>query len=234
MRNLLKIVVLFLTSLLFTSCSSPYRQVKINEIIENKYVLYKVPNDYKNWEIVSEYDRNIWKYKSAAPALYHIRSNMELAIWEKKYDLINVPLFERNGEYLDSNVKEIVLTKEDRATNITYAKQWISYVHHMRCSEGVFSRGFGGEYYSGGLKMYGITCGFYDKTKKGEDSKRELVVSYNYSHNTKNNIGKKTEAEIKRTVKEVLSTLIIKNIDLERMKKENLLHYDKEYKISKW
>lgn len=221
---------------LFTACVhiSPYRQVKSNEIIEDKYLIFEVADT--NWEIHKEYDRKKWKLEKGTPSINHITENIQFSFYTDPYHYRMMKKhFNKNGHYYDSDVREEVFSKNDKETGLTYKKGWIAYINHLKCTGGVFSRGFGGSYYSGGVKFYSIFCGYYDTAETINDGKRTLVIDYRYTHNTKKpQEAKQREQTIKQAVKKAVSTLKIKNIDIKRMEKEGLMHYDKEFESTKW
>lgn len=219
---------------LFTACSSPYRPVKPNEKLESKYLSYVVLNT--DWRIDKDYERERDRYKEGTYYLGHIVENMKFHIYTDPYHYRMMKKhFTKDAYYRDSDIKEKVFTKNDKETGITYKKGWITYVNYLKCSGSVFSRGFGGSYYSGGVKFYSIKCGYYDTTETINDGKRTLVIDYRYTHNTKKpQEAKEREQIIKKAVKKAVSTLKIKNMDIKRMEKEGLMHYDKEFKSTKW
>lgn len=235
MRKIIMNILLISAVFIFTACSgSPYRQVKPNEVIESKHVSYVVPDS--NWEIIKTYDRSTWKLEKGTPSINHITENIQFSIYTYDYHKgWQEELFKKNGHYYDSDITKEIFSKNDKETGLTYKKGWITYVKYLKCTGGVFSRGFGGSYYSGGVKFYTMTCGYYDKTETKNDGRKTLKIDYRYTHNTKNpQEAKEREQTIKEAVKKAVSTLKIKNIDIKRMEKEGLMHYDKEFESTKW
>ena len=90
--------------------------------------------------------------------------------------------------------------------------------------------------------------GYYDKIEIENDGKRILRVTYKYNYaSNKSRLQKdlnlkrdelltKQQAEdgLKEALKELVKTIKIKNFDRERMEKEGLMHYDKEFKSTKF
>jgi len=130
---------------------------------------------------------------------------------------------------------------------LAYNKKWskITYVQGIRCLSETFLRGQADQ-----MKLYNITCGYYDK-KKG---KRELHISFGYrskylpanNYNNSESNWKKisktgeiphvqpVENQTKQAVKQIISTLKIKNLNRERMEREGLMHDDKKFEISEY
>jgi len=232
MRNIIMNILLISALFLFTACGSPFRQVKPHEVIESRALSVVVPDT--NWKIPKGYNKEKYKNKTALPYIYHIIENMQFSIYTYHY-MGGVKFFKKDGNYSDSDVEKDVFDETDKEQGITYKKSWITYVNNLKCQGGVFSRGFGGSYYSGGVKFYGIRCGYYDTTETKNGGKRYLEIDYRYTHNTKNpKETKYRERIVKEALKKAISTLKIKNIDIPRMEREGLMHYDKEFKSTKW
>jgi len=236
MRNLITSISLVSIVILFSACGSPFRQVKPNEVIESKYISYLVPNI--DWKIDKEYNHERDKYKSGTYYLDHLIENIEFQIYTSKYmgGAYEPEFFRKDGYYYDTDIDgQKPFTENDKRTGLTYRKSWVTYVNNIKCSGGVFSRGFGGSYYSGGVKFYGIYCGYYDLQESKNDGKRFLEIHYRYTHNTqKAEEAIEREKLVKDAVKKAVSTLKLKNIDIPRMKKEGLIHDDKEFESTKW
>lgn len=234
MRKVIKYMFLLSAVFLLSACSSPYREVKPNEIIESQDLSYIAPST--EWEVHKSYNREEWKDKKGLPYLSDFTENTEFSIYTSDYRKgWQDEFFKTDGYYYDSDVKKEVFTKNNIETGVTYKKGWITYVNNLKCAGRVFSRGFGGSYYSGGVKFYSITCGYYDTTETNNDGKRILNIDYRYTHNTKEpHEAKRKEKKIKDAVKKAISTLKMKNIDIQRMEEEGLMHYDKEFESTKW
>ena len=234
MKKVLNFSIFISIIFLFVGCGSPYRHTQLNEIIESKYLLFQVPNT--QFEVTKEYKRDIWKHEKGTPGLKNWLDDMQFHIYTNKYYKGGQDkYFNKNSQYSDTDIDgQRIFDKNDKETGITYGKSWISYINYLKCNGGVFSRGFGGSYQSIGVKFYHINCGYYDTSYKENDGKRILHVDYRYTHNPNTKDGKHREKDIKNAVKKAIATLKIKNIDIKRMEKENLMHYDKEFKSTKW
>ena len=235
MKKVLNFSIFISIVFFFVGCGSPYRQAQLNEIIEGKDLLIKIPSI--NWNIHKEYNQQTWKRNaSGTPFIYHNNGNEQFSIYTNKYYKGGQDkYFIKNSHYSDTDIDgQRIFDKNDKETGITYGKSWISYINYLKCNGGVFSRGFGGSYQSIGVKFYHINCGYYDTSYKENDGKRILHVDYRYTHNPNTKDGKHREKDIKNAVKKAIATLKIKNIDIKRMEKENLMHYDKEFKSTKW
>ena len=234
MKRIIAYITLISMLFLLTACGSPFRQVKPSEVLESKSLSIVVPDT--NWEVDKEYSTREYNYKRHSLRLINFDENIQFSIYTNSYHKgWQDELFKKDGHYYDSDITKEIFSKNDKDTGLTYKKGWITYVKYLKCTGGVFSRGFGGSYYSGGVKFYSIMCGYYDTTEKKNGGKRMLNIDYRYTHNTKKpQEAKQREQTIKKAVKKAISTLKIKNIDIKRMEKEGLMHYDKEFKSTKW
>ncbi|WP_373004159.1 hypothetical protein [Sulfurimonas sp.] len=248
MKNLIIFLILMI---LFNGCShtSPYRQIKPNEIIQNKYVLVEASD--RLFEINKKYD-TVPKLKTGLPRFHKSIKGSQYTIniqtYPYKYMQMKDSYLNKDAKYLDSDTYVETYDENDKEQNIKYRRHWIAYINNMKCSGQVFSRNHGGTLYSATTKNYSIACGYYDKTEKEYNGQRLLMISYIYNYaNDKSRLQKDTnlkreelltkqqaEDGLKQAVKELVKTIKIKNFDKERMEKEGLMHYDKEFKSSKW
>ena len=236
MKKLIKYTFLLSIALLFTACGSPYRQVKLNEVIQNHDLSYKVPDT--NWEIHKGYSKEKYQNKRGIPGLYSFKENMQFAIYTDPFSFMEISmLFDKDADYVARH-KRLSRTPETKAQDeeqgITYRKGWVAYVNHLKCTGNVYSRGFREDYSRGGIKWYSLTCGYYDTTETKVDGKRTLRITYRYTHNTRTNKGQQRQHIIKDAIRKTLQNFKIKNIDVKRMEKEGLMHYDEKFESTKW
>ena len=248
MKNLILILVIFF---LFNGCSRSYGRINLkqNDILENSYISFNPPSGkwggYKKSKYFT-YKKIIYLHSYPKGATYDI----ELQTYPFKWMSIDI-LFDKDGNY-EARRKYLKNTPETLAQNkeqgISYDKGETLYLKNMKCLGSVFSRNHGGTLYSATAKNYSITCGYYDKTETENYGRRILRVEYKYSYaNNKSRLQKdvnlkkeelltKQQAEdgLKQAVRELVKTIKIKNFDNERMHKEGLMHYDKEFESTKW
>ena len=249
----MKYLILIITIIFFSGCShtSPYRQVKLDETIQNRYVSVEAPS--VKWEITKRY-KDFYSADSGLPNIYKdvlgSRYTIDIQTYPFKWMSIDI-LFDRDGDY-EARAKVAdaseYIKNRNKEQGITYDHDETQYIQNMKCLGTVFSRNHGGTLYSSTTKNYSITCGYYDKTETENDAKRILRVAYKYNYaNNKSRLQKdsnlkreelltreQAEDGLKQAVKELVKTIKIKNFDRERMEKEGLMHYDKEFKSTKW
>lgn len=241
-RNSIWIMAIALFS---ASCSSsPYRHTLDNEKIENKNILFLAPDSA--WEIVKSYNLNDYKTSSKIPALRKTAKGAHFNVHVYTWPFAVVPYaayFDKEATY-DTILKDedMQLDNRDKEQGIGYKRLWIVYANGMKCLGGVFSRNHGGTPADVAIKDYSINCGYYDI----QEGKQILIIDYRYNYaggNIRLQQDKNTpqselltrdqaELQLKQAVKKLVSTLQIKNLDRERMEREGLMHYDKQYEIS--
>jgi hypothetical protein len=250
MRNLLLIII---TPFLFNGCfGSPFTPMTKDEIIENRYISFNPPNDkwlnfhkHKRWKK----SKNILSQRESFAMLSYgypgTTYDLEIETYPSFEGRGNHIFFDnKNEEYSDSDKVEEVYDENDKETGLNYRRSWVTYINGLKCTGGVFSRS-GGMY----VKFYNISCGYYDKTQTQNNGKRIIGIEYryNYASGYYNSLQKdkgvpisellthqQAEDGLKQAVKELVKTIKIKNIDIKRMEKEGLIHYDKEFKSTKW
>lgn len=247
------IFLIFTAILLLTGCGTKVKKVPVDnqDTLESKYVSFRAPA--LDWYL---YDDKKWAIQGNGKAhminLYNrSKKGTSYTIGVDAYPFKWIPidiLFEKDGEYFDSDKKVEKYSENDKEQGINYKKGWITYINNLKCTGGVFSRTHGGTLYSAITKNYSIECGYYDKTESENDGKRILAIDYKYSYaNGKSRLQKdsslkreelltreQAEDGLKQAVKELVKTIKIKNFDRERMEKEGLMHYDKEFESTKW
>lgn len=217
-----------------------------HRIVENTYISFTPLQGwytYKEnpWHVSQSGEEAQWVYlnnNSIKGATYEI----EVDTWPFKWKPYK-GYFDRNAEFKkvlkDEDMK---LDDNDREQGIGYVRQWVSYIQGLKCTEGVFSRSPVGAMKGTGSKNYSLTCGYYDKV----EGKRLLHISYSYIYaggsvrhqkdadTPQSELISLEQAELglKQAVKQLISTIKIKNFDRKRMEREGLMHYDKYYKIS--
>jgi hypothetical protein len=247
------VISLFICTLFLVACSGVGRlYVNSEDKFVNPYVSFNAPasgwyslyskrsggkKNAKGWGLEKE-------GKAQSTNIYNqmIKNNslrIEVNTWPFYYMPIDI-LFDKDGDH-ESRNKYLSNTpqtlKQNKEQNITYDKDETQYFQGMKCMGNVFSRG--DSHYS---KNYSLTCAYYHLSQ----GKRLLRINYTYFGDGNGMIldkdtGKKiksipqasAEEILKKGVDELLTTVKLKNVDWERMKKEGLLH-DKPFKTISW
>jgi len=242
-----KVIFLCCLSIYLSACSFGSRMVHVTnkDKFENPYISFNAPT--KNWRI---YNRK-WRIGTNNNRFYKTIFNDSLSNGSLEIEVTSKPTnsivyFNKDFDYhemwerMNKDPREI---ERNREQNITYDEAEVTYYRGMKCTNSVFSRGYGGDMYSASSKNYLLSCGYYHKT----EGKRLIVVSYRYYgasgvSRLQEEAGKKatdipplSEAErvLKKDLKEVLDSIVLKDVDWDRMDREGLL-YDKPYKTIRW
>lgn len=128
---------------------------------------------------------------------------------------------------------DIVANMKERG--VTYSKKYVDYIGGLKCGTDVESSNIA---MGVGNKEYYTVCAYYDMT--GAKKRIDIFYRYTYTNRGIKYDGDKTSSNVspqimqeqfKKDIKEIFDSLIIHDMDRERMKKEDLL-YDKKYDIS--
>jgi len=230
-------------------------ELEKGEIIGNNFIEFEMPSsnwhalrdknwseDEKGWGYQRIYNDNI---KGVSYTLNFITRPGMISKDTLLYDDI---LLDKDGKYFDSGNKKTIFNDNDKETGVTYKKNWITYIQNLKCMGSIFSRGFKGSNTNGTTKNYSMLCAYYDKTAKDNDGRRVFDIHFFYNYSGKDirlqkdkyvkddEIPTRTYVEniLKDEIKNLVKTLKIKNLDVDRMEKEGLMHYDQEFKSTKW
>ncbi len=127
---------------------------------------------------------------------------------------------------------DIVANMKERG--ISYKKKYIDYIGGLKCGTDVESANIA---LGVGNKKYYTVCGYYDKA--GAKKRIDIFYNYTYAHNgTKYDGDTKSstvtheamQRQFKQDIKAIFDSLVIHDMDRDRMSKEGLLH-DKKYEI---
>lgn len=242
-----KVIFLCCLCICLSACSFGSRMIEVSnqDKFDNPYMSFNAPK--KNWKV---HIRD-WRIGTGGNRFYKSIYNRSLKNGTLVIEMTSKPTnsivyFNQDFDYHEmwerkrSDPKRIEIHREQ---NITYDEAEVTYYRGMKCTNSVFSRGYGGDMYSASSKNYLLSCGYYHKT----EGKRLIVVSYRYygasgvsrlqeeAGMKASDIPPLSEAErvLKNDLKEVLDSIVLKDVDWDRMNREGLL-YDKPYKTIRW
>jgi hypothetical protein len=127
---------------------------------------------------------------------------------------------------------DIVANMKERG--VTYSKKYMDYIGGLKCGTDVESSNIA---MGVGHTKYYTVCGYYDIN--GAKKRIDIFYNYTYTHSgTKDDRDTKSSSvtpeamqkQFKQDMKTIFDSLVIHDMDRERMKKEGLLH-DKKYDI---
>jgi hypothetical protein len=120
---------------------------------------------------------------------------------------------------------------------VAYNKNYVDFIGGLKCVTDVESSNIA---LGIGNKKYYTVCGYYDTT--GAKKRIDIFYNYTYTHGgTKYDSDSQSSSvtpeviqrQFKQDIKAIFDSLVIHDMDRERMTKEGLLH-DKKYEIQEW
>lgn len=245
MRYYFLILLCVLSSALLNGCGTRTLKLTEKDHFDSPYLSFNAPAE--NWYAFDKiWSTNKDKTRYNIPIFNRASTNGSLVIEVISRPTKKALYFDKVFDYelmytkRKSDPKEIEINRDQ---GIGYDEAEVTYYRGMKCTNSVFSRSYGGDAYSASSKNYLLTCGYYHKT----EGKRIIKFSYRYygasgvsklqeqSGMKESDVPSLNEAErvLKEDLKEVLDSVVIKDVDWARMEKEGLI-YDKPYKTIKW
>lgn len=133
------------------------------------------------------------------------------------------------------NRPDIVANMKEKG--VSYKKKYVDYIGGLKCGTDVESSS---PALGVGFKKYYTVCGYYDTNgnKKRVDIMYHYISSFNgtkFQSDTASTItsGKDIDTLFKQDMKAIFDSLIIHDMDRERMQQEGLL-YERKYEIQPW
>ena len=242
MKNIIIIVAVTLIS----ACSTTVKTVELTDkdTFNNIYVSFNAP--VQRWYVLDSKEWS-WQYKGTKS---EDRSRQYQYMYNEDYTTFGIKistkprrslklLFDKNADY-DAIGEKSINSERTRKINkrqgITYDNYWTAYIEGLKCYGQVFIRGTGGSYAPSGYKQYNLRCGYYHKTEDEYDGRRTIGIQYAATFSNDKNDQHKLDKQqvLKEAVKQIVDSLKIKNIDIERMKSEGLWHPDKSFESNPW
>lgn len=117
---------------------------------------------------------------------------------------------------------------------VKYRKKYVDFIGGLKCSSSIEKANLA---LGVGSAKYGTTCAYYDTS----GGRKEIYISYRYTyaHNSTKFDGENSssiyspqamQTQFKQDIKAIFDSLVIHDMDREKMSKEGLLH-DKKYDI---
>ncbi|WP_367989341.1 hypothetical protein AB2S62_19060 [Vibrio sp. NTOU-M3] len=243
MKKLINVTVFLLTVIFVSGCSGgKYFYLTDADVIENPYIAFNPPKqDWylygdKNWTILHEgtssEDAAIqWiGLSNANPSIMTLRISTDNYISSEDDYYLNSDFDENYGRYFT----EPDFLKTNRIQGITFEEIWTTYIKGLHCSAGSYLQGIGGSYAPTGSKTTSIKCGYYDKTISENDGMRMLSIRYTINFYASTSDEQKIENEhyLKNAVNQIVQSIQIKNLDVERMEAEGLMFYGNQFELT--
>lgn len=156
------------------------------------------------------------------------RINIDYLLDEKRSDDLECTTALPPSEHNKKNMAE---------RGVVYNKNYVDFIGGLKCVTDVESANIA---LGIGNKRYYTVCGYYDTA--GAKKRLDILYRYTYTHNGTKHDGdtqsssvtsEAMQRQFKEDMKAIFDSLVIHDIDRERMLKEGLLH-DKKYEIQEW
>jgi len=240
-----KIIIIVLLGFI-CACSSRVKRVGLTgeDAFNNPYISFNAPQ--QAWYVL---DNKEWilPYQGTKS---EDASKQRQSLHNKDYATFNIQIrtapksspklyFDKNADYDDIGEKSINSERNkkiNKRQGITYDNYWTSYINGLKCYGSVFLRGIGGSYAPSGYKQYNIRCGYYHKTEAEYDGRRTIGIEYSatFSNNASDEQKLQKLQALKEAVKQIVNTIKIKDMDIDRMQAEGLLHPGKKFESTQW
>lgn len=191
---------------------------------------------WEAWRIDSEGSIQLWRH---LPNMMSEDVSISVSIPDRlkksteKFFIKNFD-FEKWGKEVLSR-PDIVANMKERG--ISYSKKYVDYIGGLKCGTDVESSNIA---LGVGSKRYYTVCGYYDSI--GAKKRIDIFYNYTYTHSgTKYDSDNQSssvtpeamQSQFKEDMKAIFDSLVIHDMDRERMQKEGLLH-DRKYEIQEW
>lgn len=242
MKKLINATVSLLILIFVSGCSGgKYFYLTDADVIENPYIAFNPPK--QGWYLYKDRDWNIlhegksiedtaiqWIWLSNVnPSILDVTFSTDNYISPEDDYYFNSDFDEDYGRYFT----EPDFLKTNKIQGITFEEMWTTYIKGIHCSAGSYLQGIGGSYAPTGSKTTSIKCGYYDKTISDNDGMRRISIRYtiNFYASTSDEQKIENERYLKDAVNQIVESIKIKNLDVERMEAEGLMFYDKEFEL---
>ena len=252
MYQYLTTMLLLISVLLSSGCSSKKIIVTENDTFENVHVKFHVP--VGKWGV---FHRNIKKVDAGKYRVHFgkydipgVRYQIFFNFYSENYQFFNKnfrTLFNPTFDwYVDLESKREIIEKNDKEWGVNYRKFDIQYLQGMKCRINVSSERWGGYNVNNAMKNYQITCGYYDTNGTKQvlliSSRYDASISQNSPYKMAKDVNYKgaylpikvVENDFKKRLKSLYESIDFKHMDIERMKREGLYYPDTHFECSPW
>jgi len=237
-----QLVLLFIT-IFMIGCGSSGIDLKPNEKLSTQS--YSISITGNGWWTGQKVEDRMLKFQGMYDRLWFSR-HLPNMMSEDVRITVGIPerLKESTDKFFIKNFNyekwaQEVLVRSDIVANmkergVTYSKKYVDYIGGLKCGTDVESSNLA---LGVGSKRYYTVCGYYDVN--GAKKRIDIFYNYTYTHSgTKYDSDKKSSSvtpqamqkQFKQDIKAIFDSLVIHDMDRERMSKEGLLH-SKKYDI---
>ena len=239
----MNVALVFMLFVFLSGCSGgKHFYLTDADVIENPYVAFNPPKQdwflYKtrDWRVLyggtsSENTAVQWiGLSNANPSIMTLKFRTDNYISSEDDYYLNSDFNQNYGRYFT----QPDFLKRNKIQGITFEEMWTTYIEGIHCSAGSYLQGIGGSYAPTGSKTTSIKCGYYDKAISENDGRRKISIRYTINFYASATDEQKNENEryLKDAVTQIVESIQIKNLDLERMEAEGLMFYGKQFELT--
>ncbi len=210
----------------------------------NNTLSLNIPNSYPKtlWNAWSDFRKNRITLDRTIPNM--MREDIDIRIRPLSQERISKGLL--NKKYIDvlnEHLHNLPLTpweiKNNKERRITYFQRYADYIAGLKCGTKVESRNITANI---GSRDYQTTCDYYDKKGNPQRLHSHYILTFTFnqtlfegSHSPSlvQHHLEEIQLQFKQDMKEIFDSMILYDMDTERMKKEGLL-FDEKYQIQHW
>lgn len=148
-------------------------------------------------------------------------------------------LYKNNGTQMEERRKNFIMSEWEKKNNkergVSYRKSYVDYIGRLKCGTRVESSSIA---LGVGTKSYQTNCTYFDN----QNGAKNIHLMYTYTYSSKgtkfqddktssNVTAEKMQEQFKKDIKAIFDSLVIHDMDIEKMSKSNLLH-DKKYDVN--
>lgn len=243
----MRIVFLILIIFLLVGCSfkSPPQNGTRIDVVDGKRVYAKTgsisataPNDFPKvpFSGYTRFDEDLISFRRHLPNMMSEDVEVTVDIPPENQN-INFLLDKKRSDDLERTVALPISEWEKKnitKRGVSYNKHYVDYIGGLKCTTNAESSS---PALGVGFKKYYTVCGYYDTNgnKKRVDIMYHYISSYNgtkFQSDTTSTIasGKDIDILFKQDMKAIFDSLVIHDMDRDKMGKEGLLH-DKKYNV---
>jgi len=227
---------------MLASCGVNKVTVKSSDVIDNQYANFSPANNWwtstgTDWQL--RYQDTVSETNKTQYFSMHSEDSLSsIGVRTEKYpDPYQWGMKVDKQAFLKRHRRELTEEEEkDRKMKaIMSSDGWLTYFANALCTNGVTVLGAHWREDMMLKKVFSMTCRYYDNTESDSEyeGRRKVVIKYTFltSGSGEREVLYKREQELIKAVQGIMKTLVIKNIDIERMKLEGIYYENEPFYI---
>ncbi|MDP3266306.1 MAG: hypothetical protein Q8M39_05725 [Sulfuricurvum sp.] len=240
--------LLLLSSMFMVGCTHSGLDLKPNEKLSTQSYSVSITGD--GWWTGQKPEERISKFQGTSDRLWFSRQIPNIMSEHVNISVSAIPqnevakigmLYKDKSDGMEEYYQNFKMSNWEKKNNaergVKYTKNYVDFIGGLKCATRVESSNLA---LGVGTKSYQTSCYYFDNQKAAKHI--HLDYRYTYTHSgTKYEDDSQSssvtpqamERQFKQDMKEIFDSLVIHDMDKEKMAKEGLLH-DKKYEIQEW